>query len=101
MTGCILDQISYVTCPHTTGIAKPDQCDTHVTVSGQPIMTVARMYSIAGCPQNTPCSKAMWIKGSTRVTASGLPVAIDDGQSMVIPGGSLKSLMFQRRVQAK
>lgn len=101
MAGFILDQSSYITCPHTSGIATPDQTDTRVTLSGQPLMTVARPYTIGGCPQNTPCSKAAWIKGSEKVTASGFPVALDNGTSLVVPGGSLKPMMFQRRVQAK
>lgn len=99
--GFILDQTSFITCPHTTGIATPDQADTRVTVGGKPLMTVARTYTIAGCPQNTPCSKAVWIKGAARVTASGLPVAIHDGESMCVPPGSLKPMVFQMRVEAE
>ena len=99
--GFILDQSSQVTCPHTSGVATPNQSDTRVTLSGQPLVTVAHSYTIAGCPQNTPCSTATWVTGSQRVTASGAPVALDDGTSLVVPAGSLKPLMFQNRVQAK
>lgn len=98
--GFVLDQTSYLTCPHSTGIATPDQVDSRVTLSGMPLMTVARPYTIGGCPQNTPCSKAVWMKGSAHVTASGLPVAIHDGTSLVVPGGSLKAMVYQRRVEA-
>jgi hypothetical protein len=100
MAGFILDQSSSVACPHF-GSATPAQADTRVTLSGQPLMTVVRTYTIGGCPQNTPCSMGVWIKGSETVTAGGLPVALDNGTSLVVPGGSLKPLMFQRRVQAK
>lgn len=101
MAGFVLDQTSLVTCPHTSGMATPDQTDTRVTLSGKPLMTVGRTYTIGGCPQNTPCSKAVWIKGSDTVTASGLPIALDNGTSLVVPVGSLKPMMFQQRVQAK
>lgn len=99
--GFILDRTSFITCPHVSGIATPDQTDVRVTVGGQPLMTVARMYTIGGCPRNTPCSKAIWTKGAEHVTASGLPVAIHDGDSMCVPPGSLKPVVFQLRVQAK
>jgi hypothetical protein len=101
MSGFILHQGAIITCPHTTGQATPDQTDVHVTLSGQALMTVARTYSIGGCPQNTPCTKAAWIKGATRVTASGLPVAIDNGQSLCVPPGELKPVSFQNKVTAE
>jgi hypothetical protein len=101
MSGFILHQGATITCPHTSGQARPDQTDVHVSLSGQALMTVARTYSIELCPQNTPCTKATWIKGATRVTASGLPVAIHNGQSMCVPPGELKPVFFQQKVSAE
>jgi hypothetical protein len=100
MSGFIIHEGAQVTCPHTTGQAFPDQTDLRVSVSGQAVMTVARSYTIAGCPQNTPCSKAAWIEGAQRVTASGLPVAIHNGQSLCVPSGKLNPVLFQQRVSA-
>jgi hypothetical protein len=100
MSGFIIHEGALVTCPHTTGQASPDQVDTRVSVSGQAIMTLTRTYTITGCPQSTPCSKASWISGAHRVTASGFPVAIHNGQSVCIPLGSLKPQLFQQRAAA-
>jgi len=100
MSGFIIHDGAYITCPHTSGIATPNETDTHVTVSGQPIMTVVRTYKIGGCPQNTPCSSAMWTEGAEHVTASGRPVAISTGKSLCVPPGELKPQIFQQRVKA-
>ena len=100
MSGFIIHDGALLTCPHTTGQASPDQVDTRVSVSGQAIMTLTRTYTITGCLQNTPCSKASWVTGSKRVTASGSPVAIHNGQSLCIPSGSLKPQRFQQRASA-
>jgi hypothetical protein len=100
MSGFIIHDGAYITCPHTSGVATPNQTDPHVTVSGQPIMTVVRTYKIGGCPQNTPCSAAMWIEGAERVTASNVPVAISTGKSLCVPPGELKPQIFQQRVKA-
>jgi hypothetical protein len=100
MTGFIIHEGAYITCPHTSGIATPNQTDTHVTVSGQPIMTVVRTYKIGGCPQNAPCSSAMWTEGAKHVKASGLAVAINTGKSLCVPLGELKPQFFQQRVKA-
>jgi hypothetical protein len=100
MSGFIIHDGAYITCPHTSGIATPNQTDTHVKVSGQPIMTVVRTYKIGGCPQNTPCSSAIWTEGAEHVTASGLAVAISTGKSLCVPPGELKPQIFQQRVKA-
>jgi hypothetical protein len=100
MSGFIIHDGAYITCPHTSGVATPNQTDAHVTVSGQAIMTVVRTYKIGGCPQNTPCSAAMWTEGAEHVTASGLPVAINMGKSLCVPPGELKPQVFQQRVKA-
>jgi len=100
MSGFIIHDGALLTCPHTTGQASPDQVDTRVSVSGQAIMTLMRTYTIKGCPQTPPCSKAAWIKGAQRVTAGGFPVAVHNGQSLCVPSGSLKAQLFQQRASA-
>ena len=100
MAGYIIHDGAYITCPHTSGVATPNQTDPHVKVSGQPVMTIVRTYKIAGCPQNTPCSAAVWTKGAEHVTASGLQVAISTGDSQCVPPGAHKPQVFQQRVKA-
>jgi hypothetical protein len=100
MSGFVIHDAAYITCPHTVGTATPNQTDPHVKVFGQPIMTVVRTYQIKGCTQNTPCSSAVWIEGAGHVRASGLPVAISTGKSLCVPPGDLKPQFFQQRVKA-
>jgi hypothetical protein len=105
MAGHILHEGALLLCRHPPGSATPDQTDTRVTVSGQAVMTVARTYTVSGCALNStnspPCTTASWLKGAERVIASGLPVAIDSGQSLCMPsGGTLDPKLFQKRVTA-
>src|SRR5262245_60879575 len=104
MSGFILHENALVLCQHPPGNARPDQTDTRVTVSGQAVMTVARTYTVTGCAlsgTSPQCSTAAWLKGATRVFASGLSVAIDSGQSLCVPSGArLDPKLFQQRVKA-
>ena len=53
-----------------------------VLVSGQPVVTLASPYAVAGCAltgtPTPPCVTAQWIVGATRVLAGGVPVALHD-----------------------
>src|SRR5678816_1014331 len=103
--GFILHDGAIVACQHPPGLAQPDQTDTRVTVSGQKVMTVSRMYTVTGCnlegTNSPPCKKASWLQGAKRVTASGLAVAIDSGESLCTPSlGKLDPKVFQQRVTA-
>jgi hypothetical protein len=101
MAAFILHKDAYVTCPHVSGIAQAIAPDARVSVSGMPIMTVLRTYSIAGCPRNTPCTAATLTSGAQRVFASGVAVATDASSSLCAPtGGSLAPRIVQRRVTA-
>jgi hypothetical protein len=105
MSGNILHEGALVLCQHL-GTAQPDQTDTRVSVGGQAIMTLTRTYTVLNCGLNgtssPPCSKAMWVQGAERVTASGLPVAISTGQSLCTPSGTpLDPKQFQQRVTAQ
>jgi hypothetical protein len=105
VAGNILHQGALVLCKHPPGSASPDQADPRVSVSGQPIMTVARRYTVIGCALNgttsPPCTTAAWLTGAERVLASGLPVAIPSGQSLCMPSAAiLDPKTFQQRVTA-
>jgi hypothetical protein len=94
-----------VACDHAPGIANADSPDPRVKVSGMPVMTVLRTYTITGCAlQSTtspPCVSGMWIKGAQHVLVGGLPVAIDNGQSLCLTSfGKLNPRIVQQRVQA-
>jgi hypothetical protein len=103
--GFVLHEGAVVACRHPPGLATPDSTDTRVTVSGQKVMTVLRLYTVAGCNLNStnspPCTKASWLQGAQRVTAGGLAVAIDSGTSQCTPSlATLDPQVFQRRVTA-
>ncbi|MGP1372610.1 MAG: PAAR-like protein [Almyronema sp.] len=93
MPGFLLHQGATVLCSHA-GQAQPTAVNPRVTVSGQPIVTQASVYAIAGCTlppppaANGPCVTAQWISAATRVTASGIPVLLLDSQALCAPTGT-------------
>lgn len=60
-------------------------------VSGQPIVTIAAPYVVAGCAlppppaANGPCVTAQFITSAARVTSLGLPVLLMDSQAICVP----------------
>jgi uncharacterized Zn-binding protein involved in type VI secretion len=92
MPGFLLHMGATVQCAHG-GQAQPTVTSTRVTVSGQPIVTQAAPYTIAGCPFNVsgspvPCVTAQWVTGAVRVTSDGLPVLLLDSQAVCVPNGT-------------
>ena len=78
-----------------------------MTVSGQPIVTLANTYRIAGCtfPPDAaaapPCVTAQWTMGTTRVTSNGQPLLVQSSQSICVPTGTpLLIVATQTRVTA-
>lgn len=94
-----------VMCAHG-GQAQPSVTNSRVLVSGQPIVTQAAPYTIAGCPFNVsgapvPCVSAQWVTSAVRLMAGGLPVLLIDSQAICIPNGTpLMITTTQTRVTA-
>ena len=103
MPGFILHLGAVVQCAHG-GQAVPVVVSPRVTVSGQPITTLASTYTVAGCalpPPPGPCVTAQWVMGATRVTSSGQPVLIMGGQALTAPNAvPLLAVTTQTRVTA-
>jgi len=104
MPSPILHVGATVLCTHA-GPATPLLPFPRVTVSGQPVVTIASQYSVAGCaltPTSTPpCVLGQWTAGATRVLAGGVPVATLAGASTCIPTGTpMLPLVAQLRVLA-
>jgi hypothetical protein len=104
MPGFLLHFGAQVQCAHV-GQAVPVTVNPRVLVSGQPVVTMASTYTIAGCtfPAMTsgapPCATAQWLTGATRVFAGGLPVLMIDSVSICAPTGTpLLILGTQTRV---
>lgn len=104
MPGPVLHLGATVMCAHA-GTAQPVSPFPRVTVSGQPVVTLASQYVIAGCALagsgTPPCVTGQFVVGALRVTAGGAPVAIQSGSSVTTPTGSpMLPLVAQPRVVA-
>lgn len=103
MPGYLLHVGATVLCAHG-GQAQPTSPFPRVTVGGQPVVTQAAPYAVAGCalvpPPIPPCVTAQWVTGAMRVKAGGLPVLLQDSQSICAPTGTpLTVVMTQFRVK--
>src|SRR2546422_9468268 len=92
MPGFVLHVGATVICAHA-GQAQPPAPNPRVSVTGQPVTTLATSYVIAGCAltgtPNPPCATAQWVVGATRVLAGGVPVLLQDSQAVCVPGRAL------------
>jgi hypothetical protein len=103
MPGFLLHVGATVICTHA-GQAQPTVPNPRVLVSGQPTVTMAAPYVIAGCAltgtPNPPCVTATWVLGATRVFSGGQPLLLQDRQSVcVAPGTPLQILVTQLRAK--
>jgi Domain of unknown function (DUF4280) len=104
MPGFLLHIGARLQCAHPPGQAQPMQPSQRVFVMGQPIVTQISSYGIAGCAltgsPNPPCATAQWTKAATKVFANGMPVLLQDSQSICTPTGTpLTVLATQTRVR--
>ena len=104
MPGPIVHFGAVVLCAHG-GQATATSPFPRVLVSGQPVVTVAAQYVIAGCALATSSGpfdvSGHWIAGAMRVLAGGVPVAISTGSSIAIATGTaLIPAIVQPRVVA-
>lgn len=89
----ILHMGAMVKCAHQ-GTATPIITNPRVKVGGQPIVTITSVYSVAGCTNPTPpanvgpCITATWLMGAVRVKAGGMPVLLQNSQSICTPTGT-------------
>lgn len=93
-------------CSHG-GQANPSVPFPRVLVSGQPVVTIAAPYLVAGCSMpppsagNGPCITGQWLSGSTRVLAGGQPLVLQSSSSVCAPTGTpLIIAMTQLRASA-
>lgn len=93
MPGFLLHAGATVLCAHG-GQAQPTVPNPRVTVSGQPTVTLAAPYVVAGCTlppppaANGPCVTARWITAATRITSNGQPLLLLDSQALCAPTGT-------------
>jgi len=106
MPGPLITLGAVVTCSHA-GTATPTTTNPRVTIMGQPIVTMANPYAVAGCTfpamssGSPPCATAAWTTGAARVTSMGQPVILQDSQATCAPTGTpLLIVTTQPRVTA-
>jgi hypothetical protein len=93
MPGFLLHLGATVMCAHA-GQANPTAPNPAVTVSGQPTVTIAAPYVIAGCTfppptaGNGPCVTAQFTTAATRITSNGQPLLLLDSQAICVPTGT-------------
>ena len=107
MPGFLLHVGAVVLCAHG-GQAQPSAPNPRVKVMGQPVVTQAAPYMIAGCPYNIPavvpvpqpCVTAQWVVAAARVKVMGQPVLLRDSQAICAPNGTpVTIVMTQPRVK--
>jgi hypothetical protein len=79
-----------VLCSHS-GVATPAAPFPRVLLSGQPAVTIASPYAIAGCALSSsgnPCVTGQWVTGAARVVAGGAQLATMLGASTCVPNGT-------------
>jgi hypothetical protein len=93
MPGFIVHVGATVLCSHG-GQATPTVPFPRVTVSGQPVVTIAGPCVVAGCSMpppiagNGPCVTGQWLVGTTRVLAGGQPLVVQSSSSVCAPTGT-------------
>ena len=102
MPGPIVHVGATVLCSHG-GQATPTAPFPRVLLSGQPAVTIASPYVIAGCAltgtPNPPCATGQWLTGAVRVLAGGAPLATMVGASTcIVPGTPMLPVTAQPRV---
>jgi hypothetical protein len=102
--GPIVQLGATIMCAHA-GQATATAPFPRVLLGGQPAVTLATPYVIAGCgltgTPTPPCVTGQWVVGAVRVLAGGTPVAIQAGASITTPTGApMLPLVVQPRVLA-
>jgi len=104
MPGFLVHLNAQVTCSHA-GQATPMSVVPNVLVMSQPVVTQPVPYMVAGCAlppppaANGPCVTAQWITAAVRVSSYGVPLLLQDSQSICAPSGTpLLILGTQTRV---
>jgi hypothetical protein len=96
MPGYLVHVGATVMCAHA-GQAQPTVPNPRVKVGGQPVVTMAAPYTIAGCGLTgstlPPCVTGQWIVAATRVLVGGTPVVLQDSTSTCVPTGTPMSVV--------
>jgi hypothetical protein len=93
MPGFLIHVGASLLCSHG-GQAQASVSNPRVTISGQPSVTIAAPWLVAGCAlppppgANGPCISAQFVTAATRLTSSGQPLLLFDSQAICAPTGT-------------
>jgi len=104
MPGPVVHVGAQVLCLHG-GLAQPTAPMPRVMVMGQPVVTQASPYAVAGCALtgsgSPPCVSGQFVTASARVLVGGMPLLLQDSQAVCTGSGGTLSVVFaQTRVVA-
>ena len=106
MPGFVIHVGASVLCAHG-GQAQASAPNPRVTLGGQPSVTLAGTWLVAGCTlpppsaANGPCISAQFVTAAARVTSNGQPLLLIDSQAICAPTGTpLLIVASQTRVSA-
>ena len=106
MPGFVIHVGASVLCSHG-GQAQATAPNPRATVSGQPTVTIAAPWLVAGCVlppppgANGPCVTAQFLTAAARVTSNGQPLLLFDSQAICAPTATpLLIVASQMRVTA-
>lgn len=103
MPGFLLHVGATVICAHG-GQAQPTVPNPRVLVGGQPTVTQAAPWLVAGCPfvppATGPCVTASWVVGALRVLMNGVPALLQDSTAVCVPTGTPLTVLVTQ-VRAK
>jgi len=100
MSGFVITKSSVLNCPHSTP-ARADMSSPRVKAAGQPVVLQGHLYSFPTCTAGqSKCTSGSWTVGAVRVSASGIPIAISTGVSVIAPPGIFSVMSTQPRVKA-
>jgi hypothetical protein len=108
MPGPLLHVGAQAICPHAAGQITAIPASPRVLVSGQPVVTVADQFLIAGCPftvgtKPQPCMSVRWLVPAARVLVNGSPALLQTSVGLCvsadqIPAGPPTVVAVQPRV---
>src|SRR5262245_32850261 len=94
MPGPVLTAVSSVQCAHL-GKGTPAPVNPRIMIFGQPVVTVATQYAIAGCTfpamtggNSPPCVSASFTTVATRVLTNAGFLLLADSQGTSLPNGT-------------
>jgi hypothetical protein len=94
MPGPLLHVGAQAICPHSAGQITAVPSSPRVFVGGQPVVTVADQFLIAGCPftvgtKPQPCMRVQWLVPATRVIVNGSPALLQNSVGLCLSADSI------------